>query len=72
MSVYVNLTDNPWSFMCLFLFVLFFFLVKRKFCSGLEKAWGLSALRMWIFARFEFDSAIYSNFCSFLVSFIYL
>ena len=41
------------------------FSVKRKLCSGLEKAWGLSALVMLIFARFEFDSAIYCNFCSF-------
>ena len=34
--------------------------VKRKLCSGLEKARGLSALFMLIFAHFEFDSAIYS------------
>ena len=47
------------------------FSVKRNLCSGLQKAWGLSALFMIISARFEFDLAIYSTFCSFWVSFIY-
>ena len=31
------------------------FSVKCKLCSGLEKAWGLSALLMLNFACFEFD-----------------
>ena len=44
MLMYVNLTDNPRSF---FLF-LFCFLVKRKLCSGLEKAQWLSTLLMLI------------------------
>ena len=42
-----------------------FFSVKHKFCSSLDKAWGLSALLMLIFARFEFDLGIYCNFCRF-------
>ena len=37
--------------------------MKSKLGSGLEKPWGLSALLMSIFARFEFESAIYCNFC---------
>jgi len=48
-----------------------FFSVRRKLCSGLEKAHALSALLMLFFARFEFDSAIYRNFSSFRVLFIY-
>ena len=39
-----------------------FFAVNRKLCSGLEKAWGLLALFVLIFARFEFDLAIYCSF----------
>ena len=39
---------------------LILFSGKRKLCSGLEKARGLSALFMLIFAHFEFNSAIYS------------
>ena len=44
---------------------LLFFQLSANFCSGLEKALGLSALRMLIFACYEFDLAIYRNFCSF-------
>ena len=37
-------------------FFSFFFSVKHKLCSVLEKACELSALLILIFARFEFDS----------------
>ena len=43
------------------LFFGFFFSVKQKLCSGLEKAWGLLALIMLSFARFEFILTIYCN-----------
>ena len=36
--------------------------VKRKLCSGLKNTWGLLDLFILIFARFEFESAVYCNF----------
>ena len=56
---------------CFLFFFLFFFSVKCKLCSGLEKVGGLLVLYILIFACFEFDLAIYGNFCSFCISFIY-
>ena len=47
------------------------FSVKRKLPSGLEKACGFISPAIVNFFRFEFDSAIYCNFCSFWVLFIY-
>ena len=37
------------------------FFFKRKLCSGLENAWGLSALLILILARFDIVLAIYCN-----------
>ena len=45
-------------------FKTYFVFSRAQLCSGLEKAGGLSALLTLIFARFEFDSAIYCNFGS--------
>ena len=63
------------SFICVFIinkwckhFKRILFSVKRKLYSGLKKAWGLLAFSKMCFcdfARFEFRSAIYYNFCSF-------
>ena len=74
MKNYHKLTKNvgicQFNWQCMVMCLLVFS-VKRKLCSGHEKAEGLSVLIILIFARFEFDSAIYCNFCSFWVSFIY-